>query len=273
MHHVRVGSGRPLLLVHGLGGTHRSWETVAPQLAAEREVVAVDLPGFGASPAGTERPSITALAEALEDFLDEQDLDGVDVVGSSMGARLALELARRGRTGTTVALDPGGFWTRREQRIFGTSVRLSIALVRRLRPVLGLLTGNPVTRTLLLAQFSAAPWRLDGGVVCRELRSYADAPSFDAALDDLADGPTQPGAAAGTVRGRIVIGWGRRDLVTLPRQAKRAAARFPGAEIVWFDRSGHFPHWDEPAATVRTILGATQKQSSPLEAGSLARSH
>ena len=258
MHHVRLGAGRPLLLVHGLGGTHRSWETIAPRLAAEREVIAVDLPGFGSSTALPGPPSIAALADALEVFLEEQGLDGVDVAGSSMGARLALELARRGRTGTTIALDPGGFWTRREQRIFGASVKLSIALVRRLRPVLGLLTGHPVTRTLLLAQFSAAPWRLDGDVVCRELRSYADATSFDAALDALAHGPTQPGAPAGTVRGRVLIGWGRRDLVTLPRQAARAAGRFPGAEIVWFERSGHFPHWDEPAATVRTILQATR---------------
>lgn len=257
MHHVRFGRGTPLLLIHGLGGTHRSWETIAAPLAAERELIAVDLPGFGATPPLAGPPSIAALADALEAFIDEHDLDGVDVVGSSMGARLALELARRGRTGATVALDPGGFWTPRERRLFGASVRLSIRLVRLLRPLLGVLTGNPVTRTLLLAQFSAAPWRLDGDVVRRELESYAVAPSFDAALDELAEGPPQPGAPPGAARGPIVLGWGRRDLVTLPRQARRAARLFPGAELSWFDRSGHFPHWDMPQATVRTILSAT----------------
>lgn len=257
MHHVRRGSGRPLLLIHGLGGSHASWETISADLEAEREVIAVDLPGFGKTPALEGRPSIAALADALGSFLDQHELDGVDVVGSSMGARLALELARRGRTGATVALDPGGFWTRREAQVFGLSVKLSIQLVRRLGRLLAPLVGNPVTRTLLLAQFSAAPWRLDPGVVLRELRSYARAPSFDAALVELANGPRQAGMVAGTARGPIVIGWGRRDLVTLPRQAARAAAAFPDADIVWFDRSGHFPQWDMPEETVRTILGAT----------------
>jgi pimeloyl-ACP methyl ester carboxylesterase len=50
MHHVRLGHGRPLLLIHGLGGTWRSWLPVLDRLAAEREVIAVDLPGFGETP-------------------------------------------------------------------------------------------------------------------------------------------------------------------------------------------------------------------------------
>ena len=257
MHHVRRGSGRPLLLIHGLGGSHASWETISAQLEAERELIAVDLPGFGETPPLAGPPSIAALADALEAFLDEQGLDGVDVVGTSMGARLALELARRGRTGATVALDPGGFWTPREAKVFGVSVKISVQLVRRLGRLLPLLVGNPVTRTLLLAQFSAAPWRLDAGVVLRELRSYAAVPSFDAALGELANGPRQPGMPAGTARGPIVLGWGRRDLVTLPRQAARAARLYPDAELVWFDRSGHFPQWDMPQDTVRTVLATT----------------
>lgn len=257
MHHVRRGSGRPLLLIHGLGGSHASWETIASRLEAEREVIGVDLPGFGATQPLAGAPSIATLADTLEAFLDEHDLDGVDVVGTSMGARLALELARRGRTGATIALDPGGFWSRREARVFGLSVKISVRLVRRLGRMLPALVGNPLTRTLLLAQFSAAPWRLDPGVVLRELRSYAAAPSFDDALHELATGPRQGGMPAGSARGPIVLGWGRRDLVTLPRQAARAASAFPDAEIVWFERSGHFPHWDAPEETVRTILEAT----------------
>jgi len=50
MHHVRRGAGKPLLLVHGLGGSGQSWETILDGLAAEREVIAVDLPGFGRTP-------------------------------------------------------------------------------------------------------------------------------------------------------------------------------------------------------------------------------
>jgi pimeloyl-ACP methyl ester carboxylesterase len=257
MHHVRRGSGRPLLLIHGLGGSHASWETITARLEAEREVIAVDLPGFGQTPPLAGPPSIAALADALEGFLDDEGLDGVDVAGSSMGARLALELARRGRVGAAVALDPGGFWTRREARVFGVSVRLSIVLIRRLGRLLAPLVGNRVTRTLLLAQFSAAPWRLDAGSCCA---SCAATPAPRRSTPCSTSSPTAPGrpaCAAGTARGPIVLGWGRRDLVTLPRQAARAAALFPDAEVVWFERSGHFPQWDAPQETVRTVLMTT----------------
>ncbi|MGX7927774.1 alpha/beta fold hydrolase, partial [Tsuneonella sp. HG094] len=51
MHQIERGTGRKLLLVHGLGGSSRSWSTVIDALSAERTVIAVDLPGHGATPA------------------------------------------------------------------------------------------------------------------------------------------------------------------------------------------------------------------------------
>lgn len=54
------------------------------------------------------------------------------------------------------------------------------------------------------------------------MRSFAASRSFDAALRQLVYGPGQEGMPAGTARGPIVLGWGTRDLVTLPRQAARA---------------------------------------------------
>ena len=143
-------------------------------------MIAVDLPGFGRTPPLPGPPTIAALADALAAFLTDHRLTGVDVVGTSMGARLALELARRGEVGATVALDPGGFWKPWERRVFGGSVGLSIRLIRLLRPVLPLLTRSPVGRTVLLAQFSARPWRVPANAALGELRSYAAAPSFDA---------------------------------------------------------------------------------------------
>ena len=110
MNEIRRGSGKPLLLIHGLGGSWRSWRPILDDLSAERRVIAIDLPGFGKTPPLRGEVSIATLAEAVTAFLDAHDLIGVDVVGSSMGARLALELARRGVVGATVSLDPGGFW-------------------------------------------------------------------------------------------------------------------------------------------------------------------
>lgn len=256
LHHVRRGAGAPLLLVHGLGAGWRSWAPIIDALAAEREVVAVDLPGFGQSPPLAEL-SIATLADAVADFIEEQGLGGVATAGQSMGARIVLELARRGVGGDTVALDPGGFWTDRELAIFGATLRPSIALVRALRGALPSVLATRAGRTALLAQLSARPWALDADTVLPDVLGLADAPATGAALDALTKGPKQEGAPAGTAPGRVTIGWGRRDLVTLPRQAERAVRAFPDAELHWFERCGHFPQWDAPDEAVRLILDRT----------------
>ena len=257
MHTVRLGTGKPLVLVHGLGGSWRSWTPVLDLLAARREVIAVDLPGFGATPKLTAGTSIATLADALTAFLAANGLTGVDVVGSSMGARLVLELARRNVVGAVVSLDPGGFWRGWERRFFGATIAASIRLVRLLQPVMPLITSNPVGRTLLFAQLSARPWNLSPSVTLDEMHSYAASPVFDELLHDLVHGPPQQGAAPGTVRWPIVIGWGRHDRVCLPRQAHRALALFPDARLHWFDACGHFPQWDVPREAAELILQST----------------
>ena len=259
LHHVRRGAGKPLLLLHGLGGSWRSWTPILDALTAGREVIAVDLPGHGRTPPLAGETTIGTFADAVTAFLAARGLTGVDAVGSSMGARLVLELARRGGVvGGVVALAPGGFWRGWERTWFGTTIGLSIRLVRALQPVMRLVTGNPVTRSLLLAQFSAHPWRLSPAVVLQEMRDYAAAPAFDPLLRSLARGPAQEGAPRGTRRDPTLIVWGRQDRVCLPRQAARATARFPDARLHWLDDCGHFPHWDQPAATTRLILDATR---------------
>ncbi len=227
-------------------------------LAARREVIAVDLPGFGETPALDGEVSIATLTDSVAGFIKDQGLDGVATVGQSMGARIVLELARRGVGGDAVALDPGGFWNDRELAVFGGTLRPSIALVRALRGALPVLLGNPVTRTALLAQFSAHPWKLAPQTVLPDVRGLADCPGVDAALDALTNGPKQLGTPAGTAPGRLTIGWGRRDLVTLPRQARRATATFPDAVLHWFDQCGHFPQWDAPDEAIRLILDNTE---------------
>jgi len=257
MNHARMGAGRPLLLLHGLGGAWQSWSMVLDALAAEREVIAVDLPGHGATPMLAGETSIATFADAVTAFLDAHGLRGVDVAGSSMGARLVLELARRGVVGAAVSLDPGGFWNGWERTLFGVTIGASIRLVRRLQPAMPALAGSAAGRTLLLAQLSARPWLLPPDVVLREMRAYAAAPAFDPMLASLVHGPEQQGMPAGSATRPMVIAWGRQDRVCLPRQADRAAARFPDARVHWFDACGHFPHWDAPEQTVELILRTT----------------
>ena len=258
MHHVRRGAGKPLLLLHGLGGTWRSWTPVLDALAAEREVIAVDLPGFGETPPLPSPVTFDSLADAVTKFIEAQGLTGVDVVGSSMGARLVLELARRGVVGAVVSLDPGGFWRGWQRLFFWATIDLSIRLVRLLQPLMPAITRNPLARTLCFVQLSAHPWRLPADVMLAEMRGYAAARSFDELLRDLATGPTQEGPPRGSLTKPMVIGWGRRDRICLRSQSKLAMERFPDARLHWFQHSGHFPMFDEPSATVRLILDTTR---------------
>jgi pimeloyl-ACP methyl ester carboxylesterase len=233
LHHETRGAGRPLLLLHGLGGSWRSWSTVLDALAAEREVIVPDLPGFGETPPLAGEVSIATLADAVTAFLDARGLRGVDAVGSSMGARLVLELARRGVVGATVSLDPGGFWQGWEQVFFYDTVASSYHLVRALQPAMPALTASAVGRTALFAQFSARPWAVPADVALTEMRTFAAGPSFIPLLRSLVHGPAQQGAAAGTTPGPITIGWGRHDRVCLPARPARAGAlpRRPAALV------------------------------------------
>jgi pimeloyl-ACP methyl ester carboxylesterase len=106
-----------------------------------------------------------------------------------------------------------------------------------------------------MAQLSAKPWKLQPELLSRELKSFAATGGFDALVKDLSTGPMQQGKAEGTEP--IVIGWGRKDRLCLPRQARRALAAFPGAKLHWFNDSGHFPMWDQPEETARVVLAAT----------------
>lgn len=256
MHQVERGAGRKLLLIHGLGGSWQSWNPIIEALSAERRVIAIDLPGHGATPVLPGSDTFAGLVDHLARYIADNDLTGVDMVGSSMGARMVLELARRGGVGRVVALDPGGFWRGWERGFFKTTIGLSGKLLRAIRPALGTVSRNAALRTALLAQLSARPWALDPQMVETELTGITRTTTFDALTDDLADGPEQRGPAADSSQ-KIVIGWGRQDRLCLPRQAARAQAAFPSAKLHWFDDCGHFPMWDKPQETAALILRAT----------------
>jgi len=252
----RIGSGRKLLLVHGLGGSWRSWSPVLESLAACREVIAIDLPGHGGSPAQSGSGTFKGLADSLEEYLLANDLHEVDMAGVSLGGRLVLEMARRGSAGDVVALDPGGFWRAWERGYFRWTLTASLQLLRLLRSSLPLLSASAVTRTALLAQLSARPWALPRALVERELTSFATTPTVGPLIRDLADGPAQKAPVAPTT-GRVTIGWGRKDRLCPPRQAERASAAFPNARLHWFENSGHYSIWDCPVRATRLILECT----------------
>lgn len=257
-HAFRQGQGRPLLLLHGLGSNWRTWQPILESLSLQRDVIAVDLPGFGHTPPLDGPVSIDTLADAVTRFLRENGLTGTDIVGNSMGGRLAMELSRRGVAGAVVALDPGGFQEGWEKPFFYRTGELSLSMIRAFQPLMPLLTRSRLGRTLLFAQYSSRPWDIPADVALAEMQSYAASPSIHELMARLIlrGGEVKAGTAGGPSQ-PMVIAWGHYDRVCLPRQAWRALKAFPQAQLYWFERSGHSPQWDSSEETVQLILQAT----------------
>ncbi|MBA3861846.1 MAG: alpha/beta fold hydrolase, partial [Solirubrobacterales bacterium] len=185
LHHHRGGSGEPLVLIHGIGSSWQAFQPVLEALEARHDVLAVDLPGFGYSPplpAGV-RPTIGALADAVERACVAAGFDTPHVCGNSLGGWVGLELARRGRARTLVALSPGGGHNDRETRFVVASLRATHRMARTLAPLADVLTRTAAGRTALFGQISARPWRMEPGAAAARLRTVAASPSFEATLE------------------------------------------------------------------------------------------
>lgn len=104
----RTGSGEPLVLLHGIGHHRQAWDPVLRILALERDVIAVDLPGFGASPALPEglTHDLGTMVPVLGSFFDALGVVRPHVAGNSLGGLLALELGRERLVRSVTALSP-----------------------------------------------------------------------------------------------------------------------------------------------------------------------
>jgi pimeloyl-ACP methyl ester carboxylesterase len=172
----KAGAGAPLLLLHGLGSCKEMWRPVLPLLAREREVVAVDLPGFGSSPPGP--GTVDEMAAAIADFAAGLGLERPHVAGNSMGGGVALALAASGRVASACAVSPAGFANDREaayaRAVLAVTRVLSVASSRAAH---GLMRSR-VLRTALVAHIAARPWRLPPTEAAYWIHACAKAPSF-----------------------------------------------------------------------------------------------
>ncbi len=249
--HDRTGSGEPLILIHGFG-THRGiWDLVTPLLAREREVIAIDLPGFGDSPATVEHPTPPRLAAAVAAFLDELDIGRAHVAGYSMGGWMTLELNKMGRTLSACALCPAGFWNGWERAYLKRSLRNIRATLRLLSPRLEAVARSARLRRELNRQAFEHADRIPPDSMLSLMRGFRDAPGFDATLEALHEGHFTGGS---TVSAAATVAWGEKDKLLLPRQADRARAALPQARHLRLPGCGHHPMVDDPDATARAIL-------------------
>ncbi|MFF4274584.1 alpha/beta fold hydrolase [Streptomyces sp. NPDC001536] len=255
--YARVGSGEPLLLLHGIGHHRQAWDPVVDILATEREVIAVDLPGFGASPGlpdgltydlATTTAVFGAFCEALE-------LDRPHVAGNSLGGLLALELGREKLVRSVTALSPAGFWSEAERRYaFAVLLTMRGIALRMPRPMVERLSRSAAGRTALTSTIYARPARRSPEAVVAETLALVNATGFDDTL-----------RAGGSVRFvddipgvPVTVAWGSKDRLLLRRQGVRAKQIIPKARLVRLPGCGHCPMNDDPALVARVILDGSR---------------
>jgi pimeloyl-ACP methyl ester carboxylesterase len=239
----RVGTGPPLVLLHGLGGERHVWRACAELLHGERDVICMDLPGFGASeplpPDVT--PTPWAIAEALHAFFDRLGLDRPDVAGNSLGGWIALELAKRDAVASVTALCPA-LWT----EPLPPKPFVMHRIGRALRPALPLLMRARSVRRFVLAGIVAHPERVTTQDALGVARAYADAPGFVATNTAMRANVFSGGER---VRVPVTLAWGEHDRMVMPR---RGVVR--DETTVVLRGCGHLPMLDDPAQTARVLL-------------------
>jgi pimeloyl-ACP methyl ester carboxylesterase len=255
----RAGSGEPLLLLHGIGTTRDDFSALRPALEDEFDVLAVDLPGHGGSPALPQRPTVRAVAEAIAADLDALGIGKVHVLGNSLGARIAIELARRDRALSVVAITPSGLNILPERIFQGMAMSTSRLLMKNLRPAIAPLARSRAGRTALLTGLRSRPWD-SSEVEARTMQSgFADSESFWRLLfwGILADVPIGLGA----VRCPVILAQGTADLIS-SLQTPRYLAVIPGSTFRPLLAAGHAPQSDSPAAIIALVRQASSRATT-----------
>lgn len=247
LEHTRRGSGEPLLLVHGLGGTLETWDPLIDPLSAEREVIAVDMPGFGGSeelPAGTE-PTAANLAAALTRFCTGIGVERPHVAGNSLGAWVGLEMGRTGNAASVTGISPAGLW----RRPLGPR-RMDIRrAASRLRPLVWPLLGTVAGRRRIMGSTMAHPERIPADTARRIVLGWIDSPGYEAANEQMRSHVFEPDGYPEDVP--VTIAWGELDRLVRPPRRERMPA---GARYLVLEGCGHTPSWDDPERVTALLL-------------------
>lgn len=266
------GSGTPILLLHGISVTWRTWKPILPLLEQHHEVFAPTLLGHSGAamlPDGVE-PSIGALVDGVEAELDLLGLDKVHVVGNSMGGWVALELARRGRARSVVVFSPAGGWSS-NLRLAGlvTGMRVGFDVLQALGPRAETMARSPKGRRMLVSAQVAHPERFDPAEVVADIRALRNIPVVRPLMKVLGQNPFQelpdPGCPV-----RVV--WARKDkVIPFPVFGQPLMDKLPSAELQFLDGVGHVPMSDDPDAVTRLILEVTDRVDREADQAGLVR--
>jgi pimeloyl-ACP methyl ester carboxylesterase len=250
---IELGSGPPLVFVHGLAGSWPNWLEQLPVLAAKHRVVTLDLPGFGHSPMPAEQISISGYARLLDQLFDTLGIDAAAVVGNSMGGFIGAELAIAfpQRVEQLALISAAGISTFDNRG----AVR-AIPVLRRVERLVAAYTAwmasksdtvarRPRLRDATLNVVTRHPSRLPAALAAELLRG-AGKPGFMQALQANLDYDFRdrlPEIACPTL-----IVWGEEDRLITARDASVFEELIPDSRVVMYKDTGHMAMIERPAA-------------------------
>ena len=251
-----AGAGPATLLIHGLGGSKVSFLPTVAALAPHRRVISVDLPGFGDSDkpirAGYDPPYF---ARAMIALLDALELDRAEIVGNSMGGRVALELGLEhpDRVGRLALLAPSLAWLR--DRPWAPPLRLVV-------PQLGLIQPSPraLVERIVARVVPGADDEWTAAGVDEFLRAYLTprgrSAFYTAARNIYLEEPHGPHGfwtRLPSLSAPSLFVWGERDTLVPLRFARHVREALPDSEHLELS-CGHLPQLEAPKPTHAAIL-------------------
>jgi pimeloyl-ACP methyl ester carboxylesterase len=243
---LEFGTGRPLVILHGLFGSARNWASIARALSDHHRVIALDQRNHGLSPWSDEM-DYPALAADLRDAV--APLGRCALVGHSMGGKAAMTFALLypGLVERLAVVDiaPVSYIGRQHGDTIRAMRALDLSSVTRRAEVEEALRSDvddPSIRAFLLQNLEPAPeggmrWRLNLAVLQHALPTIMDWPEPVVAGRHY-DGPT------------LFLAGGRSDYIT-PEAQPAIRGYFPRARLETMPASGHWPHAEQP----ETFLG------------------
>jgi pimeloyl-ACP methyl ester carboxylesterase len=256
---VKIGSGPALLLLHGLGCDHTTWQPVIGALARRYTVIAPDLLGHGQSAKPRADYSVGGYANAMRDLLTVLGIDKVTVVGHSFGGGVAMQFAYQfpERTERMVLVAPGGLGREVSAAIRAITLPgfhqamglVTLPGVRQLtRGGLRTLAGTGLPRTRDLGEVAGIVDSLRDPAARRAIRHVVCA-----VVDWRGQVVTMVDRAYLTQAMPMCVVWGTEDGVIPVRHAGIAAELAPGARVEVIANAGHFPHKDHPQRFVKIV--------------------
>jgi len=252
-----VSAGRePLLLIHGLGGSGQVWDPVLPLLREEREVVVLDMPGFGSAPPLPDgvAPTAANLAAALQAECEARGIRRPHVAGNSLGAWVGLEMGRTGAAASVTALSPAGLW----RAPLGPRERDVRAWAQQARPLVAAALRVPALRRRMLSTFAAHPERIPAAAGRALVLGWVDSDGYDGANREMRTHIFDPAGYPAEVP--VTIAWGECDRLVGPPKPERRPA---GSRFLILPGVGHTPTWDDPELVARTLLDGSARIFSP----------